>query len=125
MSAPANRYRRYADFLAFLHFLWTLVVVGGLFVMLVYPWYAILQMIAMSGTLLFALPAGNVCPLTLAEERLRKKLDPEYRNDGSFIATYLNRILKTNIDPHIVNTKLAGLYVIAYSAAIAILIIRL
>jgi hypothetical protein len=117
-------YNNWANFVVSAHFLWTLFLLGGAAAMLVYPSYAIVQIIAMTGTLLIAVPFGNTCPLTLLEERWRKKSDPTYRNGGSYIAAYVNKFFNKNIPVRRVNETIAGLYVITYALAIALLILR-
>jgi hypothetical protein len=117
-------YKHYANLLVFVHFLWTLFLAVGAIVMIFIPWYAIIQILAMTGTLFLAIPFDNTCPLTLLEEKLRQKVDPRYRNDGSYIATYLNKTLKTKIKTRRVNETLAGLYIIAYALATVMLILR-
>lgn len=91
--------------------------------MFFYPWYAAIQIMAISFTLLIALPFSYTCPLTLFEEKLRRKIDPQYRNDGSYLAVYINKIFKTRITPARISTIVGGLYTITVAAAIAILII--
>jgi len=112
-----------ANLLALIHFCWTCLLIGGALGMLFYPAYAPIQIIIMSFTLLIAIPFGKTCPLTLFEEKLRQKIDRSYRNGGSFIATYINKLLKTDIEPRRVHTTTAGLYVLAYSIAISLLIL--
>jgi len=117
-------YQKYADTLVFLHVLWTLFLLCGAVTMFIYPLYAIIQIIAMTGTLLLAIPFGNTCPLTLLEEKWRKKIDPAYHNDGSYIAAYFNKIFKKKVSVEHVNRTVAGLYVLAYAFAATILILH-
>jgi hypothetical protein len=120
----AKTYRRYADLILAAHFVWTLFLLAGAIAMFFYPPYAWIQIGAMTFTLLLALPFKATCPLTLLEEKFRQKSDPEYRNDGSYIATYFNKIFKTHIPVIRVNTTIAGLYILTYALAISLLILR-
>ena len=117
------RFRKYANILVSIHFLWTLFLIGGAVAMFFYPLYAWMQIYVMSFTLLISLPFGTICPLTLLEEKLRRKIDPAYDNHGSYIATYFNKISGKNVSVRRINEISAGLYVIAYAAAISILIL--
>ena len=120
----AQTYKTYADLLVSAHFFWTLLLIGGVIAMFVYPSYATVQIAVMSFTLLIAIPFHNTCPLTLLEEILRKKYNPSYHNDGSYIATYFNKFFRTTIAAHRVNRILAGIYILAFAIAISILILR-
>jgi Protein of Unknown function (DUF2784) len=120
----AKEYKTFADILVSIHFLWSLFLLGGIIVTILFPAYAIVQIIVMSFTLLIALPFHNTCPLTLLEEKWRRKADPSYRASGSFVARYLNKVLKANLNHHAVDETLAGMYVLAYAIAISIMILR-
>jgi hypothetical protein len=119
-----QKYKTFADLLVSIHFLWSLLLLGGIIVTLIFPAYAIVQIIIMSFTLLIAIPFGNTCPLTLLEEKLRKKFDPTYNPSGSFVARYLNRIFGTNFDHRRVDETLAGMYILAFAIAISVMILR-
>jgi hypothetical protein len=119
-----RQYKTSADIIVTIHFFWTFFLLIGAVAMLFYPPYAWIQLYAMSFTLLIAIPFGNICPLTLLEERLRRKFDRNYHNDGSYIATYFNKIFRTNVSTTLVNETAAGCYVIAYGLAIALLILQ-
>jgi hypothetical protein len=120
----AKTYNMLANGLASLHFLWTLFLIIGFIAMIFYPYppYAIIQIVAISFTLLIAVPFRNTCPLTLLEERLRKKINPSYRNHGSFIATYINKFFNTRITLSQVNITIGILYFLDYCIAIFILV---
>lgn len=124
MIMRIQTYRRYADLIVAVHFIWTLFLIVGAIVMFFDPPYAWIQIGVMTFTLLLALPFGGICPLTLLEEKFRRKLYLDYRNEGSFIATYLNKILGTHFPTRNVNTIITGLYVLAYAFATSILILH-
>lgn len=117
-------YKSAADFLASIHFLWSLILLGGIIATILFPAYAIVQIIIMSFTLLIALPFGNTCPLTLLEEKLRAKADPSYHPSGTFVARYLNRIFEAHLNHRSVDEILAGMYILAFAIAISIMILR-
>jgi hypothetical protein len=116
-------YKFYANLVVGVHFGWTLLLIGGAIAMFFSPWFAIAEMMILAFTLLIALPFGRTCPLTLFEEKLRKKIDPSYRNDGSYITVYLNKFLKTRFTPSRVSRVIGGLYTITVALALAILIV--
>jgi hypothetical protein len=105
-----------------LHFLWTFLVFGGAIYMLVVPSYAIVQIVVLSITLLSSLPFRGLCPVTTLEKSLRRKVDPSYENHGSFMTTYTNKILGTNLSTRPVNVTIAVLYILCYSYAIIALV---
>jgi hypothetical protein len=119
-----GKYKTFADILASIHFLWSLLLLASIIATILFPAYAIVQIAIMSFTLLIALPFHNTCPLTLLEEKLRKKVDPDYRTSGSFVARYLNKILKINLNHRHVDETLAGLYILAFAIAISVMILR-
>jgi hypothetical protein len=121
---PTRLYKNTADVLVSIHFLWTLLLLGGIIATILFPAYAIVQIAAMSFTLLIAIPFGNTCPLTLLEEKLRRKVDPDYHPTGSFVARYLNRIFNINLDHRFVDEVLAALYILAFAIAISVMILR-
>lgn len=108
-------YQTFADILTSIHFLWSLLLLGGIIATILFPAYAIVQI---------AIPFGNTCPLTLLEERLRKKADPDYHPSGSFVARYLNRIFHANFNHRRVDEVLAGMYILAFAIAISVMILR-
>ncbi len=117
-------YNTFADILVSIHFLWSLLLLGGIIVTLLFPAYAIVQIVVMSFTLLIAIPFGNTCPLTLLEEKLRRKADPSYHPSGSFVARYLNRIFHAHLNHRRVDEILAGMYILAFAIAISVMILR-
>jgi hypothetical protein len=112
------RYKLSANVIVALHIIWTIILFGGAVFVIFEPWYAIFQMIAISLTLLIALPFGRVCPLTALEEWLRKKINPDYTNNGSYLATYINKAFGTNLKTKSVAVVIAILYVASYAISI-------
>lgn len=112
-----KQYKFYADVITGIHVLWTVVVFGGVVVMVIWHGYALAEIIVVSFTLLISLPFGAICPLTLAEERLRRKIDPSYNNGGSYLAYYVNKILRSNISVRTINTSVGIFYFFIYAAA--------
>jgi len=91
-----NRYRLFANLFAMSHLLWIVLLVGGTIFVFYNPWYFYWHLTIVSGTLLLNLFLGY-CPLTLWEERVRRKLDQRFDHEGSFVATYINKIFKIKI----------------------------
>src|SRR6185437_10181178 len=98
-----KRYKLYADAIVGVHALWTLIVFGGILLMLFWHAYARWEIVVVTFTLLLSLPFGTICPLTKMEERFRRKFDPSFHNDGSFVAHYGNRLLGTRFSADEVN----------------------
>lgn len=120
----ANRpYKRYADLVVLLHFSWTFLLIAGAVTMLFYPPYALLQIIFMTGTLLWSLPFKGKCSLLILEESFRKKIDPAYPPRDSFLAPYMSKIFRTKLSNGSAMKILGGLYTVAYAAAIGSLIL--
>jgi hypothetical protein len=112
-----TRYEYYADGITAIHFFWTFIVFAGAALMLVWHSYALTEIEVVSFTLLISLPFGAVCPLTLLEERLRRKYDPSYRNDGSYLKVYLNKIFSSHLTTREVNVAVGIFYTLIYATA--------
>lgn len=117
-------YRSLADSVVAFHILWTLLVFGGAIAMIVYPPYAFMEILILSITLLASLPLRFTCPITLLEAKLRRKLDPSYNNEGSFMATYLNRIAGTKISRRTMDAAIGVIYVFVYAYGVFMLIYK-
>jgi hypothetical protein len=117
-------YKTGANAILALHVLWTAILFCGAVFVIFAPWYAVYQIIAISFTLLISLPLGGVCPLTLVEERLRKKVDPSFTNDGSYLVTYLNKIFGAKFKKKSILKIVAILYIASIGISIATLIYK-
>ena len=76
------------------HFAWiALLIVGTVFIVdAAHRWYIPWHLTILSGTLIVNLILGS-CPLTVWEEKLRKKTDPVANLNNSFLATYINSLV--------------------------------
>lgn len=117
-------YRRLADGVVVFHTIWTLLVFGGAVAMIVYPSYAFMEILVLSITLLASLPLRFTCPVTLLEAKLRRKIDPSYDNQGSFMATYLNKMAGTKISRRAMDTVIGIVYVLVYAYGVLMLIYK-
>lgn len=117
-------YRRLADSVVMFHILWTFLVFGGAIAMILYPPYAFMEILILSVTLLASLPLRFTCPITLIEAKLRRKIDPSYDNQGSFMATYLNKIAGTKISRRAMDTIIGIIYLFVYAYGILMLIYK-
>lgn len=118
----AKTYKRLADAVTVFHFAWTFLVFGGAIAMVIFPAYALTQIIVLSITLISNIPFKLDCPVTLLERRLRRKIDPDFENHGSFMTTYINKIFGTHFRVINVNITIGILYVVFYTYAVLILI---
>jgi len=85
-----------ATTIAVIHGIWVLTVVLGPLMALRWRKFRIVHSAMMLITIILIL-SGNLCPLTTLENRLRPESDAAY--EGSFIATYLNRLFGLQMDP--------------------------
>ena len=94
-----------ADTLMIIHFLWAAFMVVGLPLGL-YLRSPILQWAHFFGMVLTAFFAatGMYCPLTVWEETLRRRTDPGFSFEGSFLAKHLSSILYPQIEPWILRS---------------------
>ena len=119
------RYKQYADAIVAAHLAWVAFLLVGTFVVLAVPGYAAAQIVFLSGTLFIRLIFfRGRCPLTVWEERLRQKVEPEYSHNGSFLKTYINTMFRTNFTRRGVNLTIAAFYILSYGIAILTLVFR-
>ena len=85
-------YQLLAHFTIFMHFIWILFLIFGVFFALKWPKMALVHL----GGLLFSLVLNVFswyCPLTYLENYLRRLYDVKSAYRGPFTATYLERIV--------------------------------
>ena len=92
-----------ADLLMVIHFLWALFMVLGLplGLWLGSPALRWAHFVGMFLTAFFA-ATGMYCPLTVWEEILRIKTDPEFTYGGSLLARLISNTLYPQMDPWII-----------------------
>lgn len=117
-----EKYRHLANVIVAIHIVWTFIILAGAILMFVSPVFAMAEIVVVSFTLLISLPFGAVCPLTMFEERLRRKLDPSYSNHNSYLATYINKMFKTQTTTRTVNITVGIVYALIYFFATYLLI---
>ncbi len=125
--APAARrtlYRLLADGVAGFHIFWTLLVFGGAIAMIAVPSYAFMEIVVLSITLLASLPLRFTCPVTLLERSLRRKLDPMYDNQGSFMVTYINKIAGTHFRRRTMDAAIGAIYILIYAYGVLMLVYK-
>lgn len=116
-------HKKRADLIAGIHILWALLLLVGTLVVVIFPDYAVPQLVLLTGTLLVPLFFfGGRCPLTTWEERLRQKIEPGYSNNGSFMTTYINKTFGTNFERKSVKLTIAAFYVLSYAGAVLTLV---
>ncbi len=119
---PAWTYRALADAIVALHIAWTLLVFGGAVLMVAYPSYAFMEIFVLTVTLFSNLPFRLACPLTILERDLRRRIDPSYDNQNSFMATSINRIFGTHVTRRGADTVIGILFFLFYTYAVLMLI---
>lgn len=109
-------YKILADTIVFIHFLWILFLLSGVFFGLRYK---VLRIVHISG-LVFALIIQVFhwyCPLTYLEVWLRERHDPSLSYTGSFIVQYIERIVYIEISQKLIfigSILLSGLTIWLY-----------
>lgn len=99
------------------HLLWILVLLGGLGLQYILPWYEKFHLAAVMTTIVSqVLWLG--CPLTTLECALRRKYDKETSYYGSFIAYFLNKYFGINISSKVVIAQLAIVAIISIYLAV-------
>lgn len=88
------RYKFLANVIMAVHFVWIALLIGGTVFIIGanHRWYIPWHLTILSGTLIINLILGS-CPLTVWEEKLRKKTDPAANLNNSFLATYINSLV--------------------------------
>lgn len=119
---PAWAYRVLADAIVTLHIAWTAFVFGGAILMVIFPSYAFMEIFVLTVTLFSNLPFRFACPLTILERDLRRRVNPSYDNQNSFMATYVNRIFGTHVTRRKADTVIGVLFFFFYAYAVLMLI---
>ena len=114
-----------ANIIMLLHFLWIAVLLGGIWYIInpVNSWYIPWHITIISGTLFLNLFLG-FCPLTVWEEKLRKKHNPSADFQNSFLATYIRSIAGIQVGKRPIFWTSFILKVASYSISVGFLIVR-
>jgi len=117
-------YRVAPEILTLMHILWIVLLLGGVFyAFFFYRRFAIAHMYLMGGGLII-LAIMRICPLTVLEENLRRKYNPDFTYNNSFMTLHLNKIFKRNWTNRQINIMTAIVYIALYAADALILIYR-
>jgi len=118
-------YLMLADFLVTLHFLWILFMVAGFALtlggilfkrrILNWFWFRTLHLAGIVYVGALSLQ-GKLCPLTVWENQLRAKADPESTYTGSFIIHYVEKLVYPEVDPILLQIATISLGVFTISA---------
>ena len=73
------------------------------------------------GSRLFLNLFFGFCPLTVWEEKLRKKVNPDIDFHNSFMATYINSFFGTKFSKRIISKVSLGAKLISYAVSILLL----
>jgi TRAP-type uncharacterized transport system fused permease subunit len=85
-------YKITADIIVLLHFLWIIFLVFGAFIGRRYKWVKAAHITGIGLALIIQL-SGWYCPLTYLEVWLRRMYDPSEGYAGSFIISYVEKIV--------------------------------
>lgn len=89
-------YRILADLVVFLHFLWILFLIFGIFLGIRYRLIRIAHISGLAFAVIIQV-FGWYCPLTDLEVWLRSKYDPNLFYTGSFIVHYIEKIVYVDV----------------------------
>lgn len=118
-----KKYKLTADLLVAAHFLWIVLLVGGTIYTFYNTRYFHWHLTIVSATLLFNLFLGY-CPLTFWEERARKKINPNFDHNGSFIGTYIGKITGVRISERRMLAIIAWIKFGVYVASITVFLVK-
>jgi hypothetical protein len=91
-------YKVLADTVVLIHFLWILFLIFGALPGARYKLVRVLHLLGLALSVVLQL-FGWYCPLTHLEVSLRQRHDPASAYTGSFIITYLERIVYLDASP--------------------------
>ena len=118
-----NKHKFIANFLVVGHFLWIVLLIGGTGFVFYNTWYFHWHLTIVSATLLLNLFLGY-CPLTFWEEKMRRKIKPDFNHNGSFIATYIEKITGIIISERQMLAIIAWIKFGVYVASITVFLIK-
>lgn len=85
-----------ADIIAFIHLVWAIFFWGGTIAVIFNHAYAPIQAWVLVIAFIAKIPLNNNCILTIIEEKMRRVHDPQWKGNGSFVATYINKLFGTH-----------------------------
>lgn len=102
----ANAYRTLADFVSWFHLFWVVLLLGGILMMAVFPWYRPIHMIVVTTTIVSQLIWLGNCPLMVLENSLRQQFEPERHYTSSFVQYCAQKWFKIKIPPALIAAQL-------------------
>lgn len=85
-----------ANCIAILHLYWIKAILGGLVVSYFVAWYRPYQ-VAIVALTITSWPICGGCPLTIWENRLRRKFDPDSAYQEGYVTHYAKKCLGLNV----------------------------
>lgn len=118
-----KKYQLFANLLVAAHFLWIALLIGGTVFTFYNLWYFYWHLLIVTGTLLLNLFLGY-CPLTSWEENVRKKINPGFDHNGSFVATYIHKIFGIRFSEKTMLVIIAWIKFGVYVASITVFLVK-
>ncbi len=115
MASHKNKF--WSNLVTGIHVAVAILVFGGTIFMIFFPQYSLIHVCVITIVLTTNIPFSGNCPLTVLEEKLRRKIDPDYRNNNSFMTTYLNKIFKTKLKKEDVHSYIGMFFALSYAIA--------
>ncbi|MCK5655238.1 MAG: DUF2784 domain-containing protein [Candidatus Aureabacteria bacterium] len=103
-------YKIFADLIVVIHFAWilfmlagTILTLGGFFYKRFFDWW-LFRTLHLCGIIYVGLLAllREYCPLTILENTVRTKYNPELTYPGSFIVHYIEKLVYPDVNPSII-----------------------
>jgi hypothetical protein len=94
-------YKAAADFVVFIHFLWIIFLIFGVFIGRKYRTVKIFHIAGLGFAVIIQI-FGWYCPLTYIEIWLRQRHDPLLSYSGSFIVYYMEKLIYIELTPWII-----------------------
>ena len=103
-------YKIFADLIVVIHFAWilfmlagTILTLGGFFYKRFFDWW-LFRTLHLCGIIYVGLLAllREYCPLTILENTVRAKYNPDLTYPGSFIVHYIEKLVYPDVNPSII-----------------------
>ncbi len=105
-------YRRLAIIVSWLHWVWIVLLIGGMALQFVLPWYTPIEMVVIFVTITSQILFLG-CPMVTLENALHRKYDPSKTDTGSLVCRYLKKWFGLDIPPVVIFTLLIVLLAIS------------
>ena len=110
-ARTSKRYRFLADAVSGFHYFWIVLLLSGVILQLVFPWYGPINAVILAITIVSQI-VWLGCPLVTLENAFRKKYDPYACFSGSFVCNRLKKWFGVEPRPWMIIATLAAISVL-------------